>query len=47
MYTRSFEMLFYTYTVIWLIVFVYLMFLSYRAGRLEKRIKELENSLEQ
>lgn len=46
MFEKSFEMLFYTYTLIWLIIFSYLMVISLRTKKLEKRLKELEAKVE-
>jgi CcmD family protein len=47
MFTRSFEMLFYTYTIIWLIIFLYVVFVSYRTTKLEKKLDQLETKLKQ
>jgi hypothetical protein len=43
---RPFEMLFYTYTLIWLIIFCYMTYVSFRTGRLEKKTRQIEAQLE-
>lgn len=42
MYTRSFEMLFYTYSLIWLLIFLYIAYISYRSNRIEKKLKSYD-----
>jgi CcmD family protein len=47
MLTRSLDMLFYSYTLIWLLIFIFLMFLSQKTRKLEKKYHELEHRAEE
>jgi CcmD family protein len=47
MLTRSLDMLFYSYTLIWLLVFFFMIFLSQKIRKLEKKYDELEHRAEE